>query len=50
MRVLLVRSRREAASGGADGARDFVNGGAQIGGGVALALIPTQSERDAVYP
>lgn len=33
-----------------DGARDFVNGGAQIGGGVALALIPRNPNATAVYP
>ncbi len=33
-----------------NGARDFVNGGAQIGGGVALALIPRNPNATAVYP
>ena len=33
-----------------DGARDFVNGGAQIGGGVALALIPRNPNATPVYP
>jgi beta-N-acetylhexosaminidase len=33
-----------------DGARDFVNGGAQIGGGVALALIPRNLNATPVYP